>query len=1232
MTTPAPDPLPAYAELRCLSNFSFLRGASHPDELVQRAQALGYRALALTDDGSLAGVVRAHVAAKAAGLPLIVGAQFRVQARAPGETPFTLVLLAQTLFGYGNLCAFITQLRRAAPKGHYQLTRDQVQGHALRDCLALLCPDRQPPAAPDTPGHANRHSSGAAQAWARSPGPAAEPTSPADTAQAIESIDPMGPSPATAPPDAAAPASPLGRQAVQAADALAELGHWALSQFMGRCWIGVDLPRRMDDALWLHRLREMGMRTALPLVAVGDVHLHVRSRKPLHDVLTAIRIGQPLTHCGHALQRSAELHLRSRLRLAQTFPPELLAETLVVASRCHFSLDEIRYQYPAEVVPTGTTALAYLEALTQKGAAERWPDGVPAQVQAQLTRELGLIGELGYEHYFLTVHDIVAHARSVHILCQGRGSAANSAVCYCLGITAVNPAQSELLFERFISKERNEPPDIDVDFEHERREEVIQYLYTKYGRDRCALTATVISYHERSAIRDVGKALGFDEATLDAIARQHRRLEGQGVQAELLRELGLDVDALAVQQLMQLVAQILGFPRHLSQHTGGFVLTQGPLSRLVPIENAAMRDRTVIQWDKDDLDAAGLLKVDVLALGMLTALRRTFDFVAQRRGVRPTLATLPPDDPATYDMICRADTVGVFQIESRAQMSMLPRLQPRNFYDLVIEVAIVRPGPIQGGMVHPYLRRRQGLEKVTYEKPVLQQALARTLGVPIFQEQVMQIAILAAGFSPGEADALRRAMAAWRRTGTLSKYQQKIIDGMTANGYTPEFAESIFRQIQGFSEYGFPESHAASFAQLVYASSWLKCHEPAAFLAALLNSQPMGFYTPSQLVQDARRHGVRVRPVDVLHSDWDCSLEDLRHPDGPAVRLGLCQVSGLSQASGQRIVQARLAAGPTAPTGHAGHGPGSASATAPLDAGVHGLATQATSSSSDAEAWRDGQAPEPLASPAGQSAEVCLAQPQQVFVGHPPADPPEPGGPPPHQAGRLHASDATTTDITHQASQADDLPTPSPWPDVEALARSAGLDRREVQLLAAADALRGLAGHRRQQMWAAAGWHAEPALLHEAPTHEPPLVLPQAPETEAVAWDLAATHLSLRTHPMALLRPRLARWRLRSSQDLHTAVDGDWVRTAGIVTVRQQPPTAKGTTFVSLEDEFGSLQVIVWRHVRDAQRPILQGARLMAVQGRWQREGLVCNLIAHRLADLSALLAPFATGSSRDFH
>ncbi|WP_291588671.1 error-prone DNA polymerase [Comamonas sp. UBA7528] len=1033
--------LPVYAELRCISNFTFLRGASRPEELVERAKELGYSALAITDECSLAGIVRAHVAARQQGLTLLLGAQFCIQPRDAGEAPFTLVVLAQNLNGYGNLCQFITKLRRASDKGTYRLDLGCITGQELQDCLVLLCPERK------------------------------------------------------------------------ATDAQLEaMGRWTLTHFTGRCWIGVDLVRRLDDELWLHRMRALAALTAVPLVAVGDVHMHVRSRKPLQDVLTATRMGKPLTECGYALQRSAERHLRSRLRLAQTFPAELLAQTLAVVARCSFSLNELQYQYPDEVVPAGHTAASYLRQATYDGAGRRWPAGIPEKVQRQIAYELGLICELKYEQYFLTVYDIVVFARSRGILCQGRGSAANSAVCYCLGVTEVDPDRTSVLFERFISKERNEPPDIDIDFEHQRREEVIQYLYAKYGRDRAALAAAVISYRPRSAIRDVGKALGFDLDVVDAIAKGQQWFDGRSIRQERFAELGMDAGSLAVQQLVALTEQLIGFPRHLSQHTGGFVLTRGLLCRMVPVENASMDDRTVIEWDKDDLDAAGLLKVDVLALGMLSAIRRALDFIGQRRGCAFTMQDIPPEDSATYDMICRADTIGVFQIESRAQMSMLPRLRPRKFYDLVVEVALVRPGPIQGGMVHPYLRRRQGKDPVVYPSEALKEALGRTLGVPVFQEQVMQIAMLAAGFSPGEADGLRRAMAAWKRKGGLEKYYDRIVQGMTERGYERDFAESIFEQIKGFSEYGFPESHAASFALLVYASSWIKRHEPAAFLAAILNSQPMGFYSASQLTQDARRHGVEVRPVDVMHSDVDCTLEETGKLQ-PAVRLGLRMISGLGRTSARRIEENRRKA---------------------------------------------------------------------------------------------------------------------PFDSAEALARRTHMDQQEMKCLAAAGALASLSGHRRQQVWEAAALHAAPELLEEARFDEALLALPEAPEGEEVVWDYASTGLTLRSHPMRLLRPKMERWKVKTSQELRRLSNGQRVRTAGIVTLRQQPGTANGTVFVSLEDEHGCTQVIVWRDVRDAYRQVLVGSRLLAVEGIWQRQGPVCNLIAERMADLSHLLGRLAT-ESRDF-
>jgi len=1066
-----------YAELHCLSAFSFLRGASEPAELVERAVALGYEALAITDECSLAGVVRAHkqlremreaahhearAAARLAGEPeddvppprllqLLIGSEFLVRDDA-GTPRFKLVLLAQNLNGYGNLSQFITRLRRAsAVKGEYTLHWRQIAPAQLADCLALLV---------------------------------------------------------------------LPREASDAE--LAAPAHWLLHHFTGRAWLAVELLREADDMAWLQRLQALSDDTALPLVAAGDVHFHVRSRKALQDVMTATRLGRPVAECGFDLQPNAERHLRSRQRIAQICPPELMRETLHVAARCSFRLDEISYRYPSEVVPAGLTPRQHLRALTYAGAARRWPGGIPGKWRARIEHELELIEDLGYEHYFLTVADVVAFARSIHILCQGRGSAANSIVCYCLHVTSVDPDRSTLLFERFISRERNEPPDIDVDFEHERREEVIQYLYGKYGRDRAALTAVVICYRPKSAIRDVGKALGFSDAQLDVMSNDHSGWSTQALPEEhraaplqQLGRLGLPEDDPRLQQLITLARQLNGLPRHLSQHVGGFVLTEGPLERLVPIENATMENRSVIEWDKDDIDELKMMKVDVLALGMLSAIRRCFDLVNPLRGTAIDL-TLPDNDTATYDMICKADTIGVFQIESRAQMSMLPRLQPRTYYDLVVEVAIVRPGPIEGGMVHPYLKNRLlPKDQIKYPKDELRDALDRTCGVPIFQEQVMQIAMIAAGFSAGEADELRRAMAAWKRPGVLDKYYDKVVSGMRRNGYEDDFAESIFRQIKGFSSYGFPESHAASFALLTYVSSWLKCHEPAAFLCALLNSQPLGFYTPSQLVQDARRHDVEVRAIDVNHSHRDSTLELRPGQHQPAVRLGLRLVSGLGDEAAARIEATRL---------------------------------------------RDGS----------------FAHPQD-------------------------------------------------------LALRARLTQQDMQHLAAADALTTLAGHRRQQVWQASALHAMPALLQGSLLPEDELTLPAAAEGEEVLWDYAATGLTLRRHPLALLRPRLAKEGLLSAQQLDAIKTGRRAKACGIVTGRQKPQTAKGTLFVTLEDETGNVQVIVWPQVYEEHRSTILGARLLAVDGIWQRgDGDVRHLLAQGFRNLNQWLGRLPT-ESRDF-
>ena len=1087
---PSPAPLPGYAELHCLSNFSFQRGASHPKELVARAAQLGYQALALTDECSVAGVVRAWEAAKECGLHLIVGSEF-----VWGD--LRLVALARDAQGWGNLCEFITAARAAAPKGQYHVGPGSPFS-LLQGCELLLAPCRER----------------------------------------------MG-------------ASDFVAVSACLSSARAQFG----LNFDGHLWLAVELHLAPDDSLWLATLQRAGAALGLPLVAAGDVHMHARSRKPLQDVITAVQRGCSVAECGFALQPNAERHLRQRVRLAGIYPPELLAATLTVAARCTFSLGEIRYQYPLETVPSGMTPAQALAWLAQEGAMGRYPQGVPDWIAAQIRKELALIAHCQYEMYFLTVHDIVRFARSQGILCQGRGSAANSVVCYVLGITAVAPEDSHLLFERFISKERSEPPDIDVDFEHDRREEVIQYIYAKYGRERAAITAVVATYRTRSALRDVGKALGVAPVLVDAFAKDHHWFD-EGIAADRLQELakglGVPLHRHTAALWLELAAQLKGFPRHLSQHVGGFVLTQGKLTRLVPVEPASMEGRSVIQWDKDDLDTMGLLKVDVLALGMLSALRRCLQLRAVLRGEPWGLADIPREDAATYDMICAADTVGVFQIESRAQMSMLPRLQPRVFYDLVVQVAIVRPGPIQGGMVHPYLqareRRRHG-QPLELEKPELEAALARTLGVPIFQEQVMQIAMIAAGFGPGMADDLRRSMAAWKRKGGVHRFERPLIGGMEARGYRTEFAQAIFQQMLGFGEYGFPESHAHSFALLSYASSWLKCHEPACFLAALLNSLPMGFYSASQLVQDARRHGVRVLPIDVLASHWDCTLEGpLAAVPGvalpqPAVRLGLRLVSGLATAAGQRLVQIRQA--------------------------LHDAAV----------AGKPGAAPAPALAP--------------EFV---------------------PATCFTST---------------------EDLALRAQLSQQDLQALAAADALASLSGHRRQQMWDAAAQHTAPALWRDVPVHEVPLALPAAHEGEEIVFDYAATGLTLRRHPLALLRPRLARWRLQTALQLHSAPNGRKVRACGIVTMRQRPGTAKGTMFVTLEDETGPVNVIVWPALVEHWRQPLLGARLLAVEGVWQcsphgpdGQAVVRHLVAQRFKDLTPLLGRMAQAlqGSRDFH
>ncbi len=1071
-----------FSELHCLSNFSFLRGASHAEELVARAAKLGYGALAVTDECSLAGVVRAHEAAKKHGLHLIIGTEIRL---ADGPT---LVLLAMDRMGYGNLSALITRGRRNAKKGEYHLARADLDD-GVPGCLALLIPTTNETASADAT--------------------------------------------------------------------------WLRERFADRAWIAVELHHGAHDAEHLVQMEALSRASGLPLVATNDVHMHVRERRSLQDVLTAVRIGVPVAQAGHALFPNGERHLRPIAKLARIYPLELLAESMVIAQRCTFSLDELRYEYPDEVVAPGETPTSWLRKLVEDGLQWRFGDGpTPPSVRKLIERELALIGELRYEAYFLTVYDIVRFARSQNILCQGRGSAANSAVCYALGITAVDPARMSMLFERFISKERNEPPDIDVDFEHERREEVIQYIYEKYGRHRAALAATVISYRTRSALRDVGKALGLDLAQVDRIAKNLALSDlGSGL-PERLRESGFDPEAPTMQRLLALTQELTGFPRHLSQHVGGFVISRGPLDRLVPIENASMVNRSIIQWDKDDLDALGLLKIDVLALGMLTAIRRALDLLSAWHGKPLAMQDIPAEDPAVYAMLQRADTIGVFQIESRAQMSMLPRLKPKEFYDLVIEVAIVRPGPIQGGMVHPYLRRRQKLEKVTYPSEAVKGVLERTLGIPIFQEQVMQLAVVAAGFTPGEADGLRRSMAAWKRKGGLEHYERKLTDGMCERGYTEQFAQQIFQQIRGFGEYGFPESHAASFALLVYVSAWLKHHHPAAFCAALLNSQPMGFYSPSQLVQDAQRHGVEVRPVDVLVSGWDCALEA-----APAPTLTLPHLSareGVPDFAGEGIFGTPS---PAFARGRVGVGAKRGASTA----------SKATT-------------------PPALRLGLCMI------------------------AGLSKA--AAERLITARRE---------PFENFEQLALRARLSRHELDSLAHAGALAPLAGHRREALWQVAGIEARPPVLAGTPIHEQQPLLPEPTEGEEIVADYASLGLTLGRHPLALLRPHLDRQHMLTAVQLLGTRSGERVRAAGLVTCRQRPGTASGVIFVTLEDETGNTNVVVWRALSERQRRTLLGAKLLGVHGVLERDGEVAHLIAGKLTDLSHLLGRLRT-HSRDFH
>ena len=1033
-----------YAELTCFSNFTFLTGASHPHELAEQAMALGYRALAITDECSVAGIPRAWAALRESPVTLITGSYF-VLADAPEEaaTP-CFVLLAQNRTGYGQLCQLITTGRRQAEKGHYHLPVADVENQALDHCLCLWLP------------------------------PTAD-QSDLDSALAC--------------------------------------GRWLQGCFPERFWIGASRTLEAGEAQQLERVHTLAEQLASPVVATGQVYMHARECQPLQDVLTAIRHNTSVEHAGHLLFQNGERYLRPLPVLQRLYPAAWLWETVGIAERCQFDPGSLRYEYPSDLVPAGQTPAAYLQQLTREGELRRFPEGTPLPVQTLIRKELALISELNYEHYFLTLQDIVTFARSRDILCQGRGSAANSAVCYCLGITEVDPTQVELLFERFISKDRDEPPDIDVDFEHERREEVIQYIYQRYGRDRAALAATVIRYRPRSAIRDVGKALGFDPALVEQFLNGIDWRDKDTHWRQQILDKNLTRNPRIADQFFTLVGQIMGFPRHLSQHVGGFVISAGPLSELVPVENAAMADRTVIQWDKDDLESLGLMKVDVLALGMLSAIRKALELISRQQGRPFGLPDIEREDPRVYEMLQQGDSIGVFQVESRAQMNMLPRLRPERYYDLVIQVAIVRPGPIQGDMVHPYLKRRASQEPVAYPNDEVRQVLERTLGVPIFQEQAIKLAMVAAGFSAGEADRLRRAMAAWKSDGDLTGFRDKLIQGMLARGHSEDFAERLYKQICGFGGYGFPESHAASFALLVYVSAWLKRHHPAAFYCGLLNSQPMGFYSPSQLVQDARRHNVAVLPTDVNRSTWDHTLEG---PD-QQLRLGFRLIKGLSREAGERVSQHR---------------------------------------------------------------------PDQGY----------------HSAAELR--------------------------------QRASLAQRDLEALAGAGALAPFSDNRHQAYWQLLGHERDSGvLLGEAPAEYRPdsaVALPVPSEGQSILADYASQGLSLQRHPLALLREQGHLKHCLNAQQLLDAEPGRPVQVAGLVTGRQRPGSAAGVTFVTLEDETGNINVVVWLATAQRQRKPLLTARLLHVKGIIEREGDIIHVMAGKLSDLSHLINNL-TVRSRDF-
>ena len=1009
-----------YVPLWCKSNFSFLEGASHPDELVEEAHYHGLRAVALTDRDGVYGVVRAHAKALELGVKLIIGSQVTV---ADGST---IVLLAQDRGGYANLCRLLSKGRLCSPKGSSSVTWPQVI----------------------------EHSEGLIALWG------------GQGALLLDDIDP-----------------------VETATALA-------SAFGDRLYAMLTRHRQADEVTMEAQLRKRAERYGLPLVAAMEVLYHTPARRQLQDVVTCIRNGVTLRTAGSVTNGNAEHALRDASAFTTLFSSDraIIARTEEIAARCNFSLRQLRYVYPSEAMPDGTTSSAWLRRLTYEGAARRYGSKLSEAVTTQVDKELALIDELDYCGYFLTMYEIVRFCNEQAILCQGRGSAANSAVCYCLGITAVDPVSMGLLFERFLSKERSEPPDIDLDIEHDRREEVIQHVYDKYGRERAAMVAVVIRYRSKSAVRDVGKALGLPQTALDRLAKHLTHWDG--VDPSTLQAAGLDLDNPTHVHLLRLADEIRDFPRHLSIHPGGFLLGHEPVHDIVPIENGTMADRTVIQWDKDDLETLGLFKVDLLGLGALNVLHLCFDLIAQYRQTTLSLATLPKDDPDTYEMICRGDTVGLFQIESRAQMSMLPRLRPQSYYDLVIEVSIVRPGPITGGMVHPYLRRRNGEEPVEYPHPSLEPVLKKTLGVPLFQEQVMRLAVVAADYTPGEADQLRRDMAAWRSTGRIEQHRDRLITRMKAKGIAEEFAERVFNQIRGFGEYGFPESHAASFALIAYATAWLRCHHPAEFTCAILNAQPMGFYAPSTIIDDIKRKGVPIRPIDVRHSKWDCTLE-WTEPGDLAVRMGLRYVKGLKAAAGQRLEQ-------------------------------HHVTT------------------------------------------------------------------------------------------LEALVAQTKIDEGGLSALAEAGAFDGLCGNRRSALWTVRRLARAPALplFAGGPAQTSPeaqLSFDNLDVFETIAWDYRTSNHSSRGHPLGALREVLAQQGLPDARTVSNTRNGRRIRYAGMVICRQRPGTASGVTFMTLEDESGFVNLVLWRKVFDEFAIFAKTASFLGVTGKIQAENNIVHVIAEKL-------------------